>query len=288
MQNQPPRARAMYIADPGTVFVYFDLKQAEAQVVAVRARIETWMAQFEKMRIDGKYDAHRALASEMFKVEYDMVPKADFQDANGKTNKDPDFDESTAEYTMRYTAKRCRHGLNYRMQAYKLAEVTGLPYHTARKAFALYHSATPELQEWWKQEEKQFKATRTIYNAIGRRWKVIQRLDDDVLSSIIAFYPQSTIGDKITQVWYQAEEDDAWPDAARVCIDVHDNLVALATPKVAKSALSVLKKYAEAPLMLQDAWGGKIIPWSIGAETKMSVPDKDGIHRWSNMKEVEL
>jgi hypothetical protein len=140
-----------------------------------------------------------------------------------------------------------------------------------------------------------------MYNALGRRFKVIQRLDEAVLSSIIAFYPQSTIGDKITQVWYQCEEDDEWPDDARIAIDVHDNLVGIATERSAKTALKIMKKYAESPIWIQDAWRRrKHEPLSIPAELKMSYPtvwdesnrdfveDKKGLHRWSTMRKVKL
>lgn len=279
LQNQPPKARQMFIADKGCVFIYFDLSQAEARVVAYRANIPVWKAQFEKARIDGKYDAHRALAADMFKIPYDKVPEKD-------TVKDADGNES---YTLRYIAKRCRHGLNYRMQVDRLSEVTQLPFHEARKAFNLYHASTPELKRWWDRQEADFRKTRVIYNALGRRFKVIQRLDEDVLASIVAFYPQSTIGDKIVQVWYQAEEDDEWPTGkARVALNVHDNLVGIAEPKVAKKALSILKRYAESPLMIQDVYNHAPEPLIIPAECKMSVPGEDGVHRWSNLKTVEL
>jgi len=71
--------------------------------------------QFAQARLDGKYDCHRALASEMFKVPYDEVPVKDWDEDNHPT--------------IRYVAKRCRHGLNYRMERFKLSEVTDLPYH---------------------------------------------------------------------------------------------------------------------------------------------------------------
>lgn len=288
MQNQPVRARGMYVADPGCVLCYFDLSQAEAQVVSYRANIDKWKEQYAQARKDGKYDSHRALASEMFKVPYNNVPTSDW-DENNKP-------------TIRYIAKRCRHGLNYRMERFKLSEVTGLPYHQAARSFSIYHTITPELRQWWEVEEKNFKATREVYNALGRRFKVIQRIDEDVLKSIVAFYPQSTIGDKITQVWYQSEEDDEWPDQARVAIDVHDNLVAISAPqRVAKTALRIMKKYAESPIMIQDAWKKKKHePLIIPAECKISypsswdddekkfVPDKNGLHRWSNMEKVQI
>jgi uracil-DNA glycosylase family 4 len=295
MQNQPMRARGMFVADPGCVLLYFDLAQAEAQVVGYRADIPIWQEQFAKAKKDidaGRsdvYDCHRALASQMFNMPYDQVPKKDW-DANLKP-------------TKRYIAKRCRHGLNYRMQQFRLSQVTQLPYHEATYAFVLYHRITPQLRKWWAEEERLFKRDKCIFNAFGRRLKVIQKIDDDVLESIIAYYPQSTIGDKIVRVWYQCEEDDDWPDQmyARVGIDVHDNLVAITTPQKAKTCLRILKKYAEEPIMVQDVYKKhKHQPLSISAELKMSYPsswddktkkfvkDVKGLHRWSEMEVVKL
>ena len=301
MQNQPVRARVQYVADDGCVLVYFDLSQAEAQVVSFRADIQTWKVQYAQAKIDGMYDSHRALASEMFKVPYDQVPKADW-----------DEDDKP---TIRYIAKRCRHGLNYRMQMEKLAEVTGLPYFQAQRSFIIYHQITPEIKRWWAQEEREFRATKSISNAFGRRLKVVQQLDDSVLESIIAFYSQSTIGDKVTRSWYQSMEDDNWPKGkARVAIDVHDNLVAISVPRFAKTVGAILKKYAEEPIWIQDAWKRRPAePLSIPAELKISVPtiwnekatvdwsgkkvkspgtfvldQKKGLHRWAHMVKMEL
>lgn len=288
MQNQPVRARGMFVADPSCVFCYFDLSQAEARVVAYRANIPKWKEQFEQARVDGKYDCHRALASEMFKVPYDKVPLKDHTEEGVPT--------------IRYIAKRCRHGLNYRMEKWKLAEVTGLPFHQSARAWSVYHAITPELRYWWSEEEKCFRSDREVYNALGRRLKVIQRIDDEVMESLIAFYPQSTIGDKVTRVWYKCEEDDEWPDKmyARVAIDVHDSLIAITTPKYAKTCMKIMKRHAEEPLTIQDVFKHKPEKLIIPAELKMSYPtswdDKKrqfvenpkGLHRWSHLKEVVL
>lgn len=293
LQNQPERAKEMFIADPDCVFCYFDLSQAEARVVAYRADIPLWKEQFERARLDGSYDCHRALAAEMFSVPYDKTPTKDFiLDKDGKP-----------QPTIRYVAKRCRHGLNYRMERFRLSEVTGLSYHEAARNFSIYHRINPQLAKWWGQAERDFRDTRECWNALGRRWKVIQRIDDDVLGSVVAFYPQSTIGDKVVQVWYQSEEDDEWPIDARIALNVHDSLTGLvvAKPKTVKTALKILKKYAEQPIMVQDAWKRRPPePLIIPAECKMSYPveydpklrkyvkSPSGIHRWSNMETVEL
>jgi DNA polymerase I-like protein with 3'-5' exonuclease and polymerase domains len=280
-QNQPPRARHMYVADDDCCFIYFDLRQAEAIVVAYRANIPSWKEQFDRMRRDGNYDAHRALASDMWKIPYDQIPRKDYEEVNG-----------VLVPTLRYKAKRCRHGLNYRMEVEKLSEVTGLPYHEARTAYYLYHKLTPELRKWWAQAIKDFRENKACYNALGRRLKVIQRIDDNVLESVVAFYPQSTIGDKVSQVWYQSMEDPKWPRTCRIAVNVHDSLTgiaALTRKQDAYTALSIMKKYAEKPLMIQDAWHNKAEPVVIPAETKMSFVEKgERYHRWSNLKEVQL
>jgi uracil-DNA glycosylase family 4 len=293
LQNQPERAKEMFVSDPDTVFCYFDLSQAEARVVAYRADIPIWKEQFERARLDGSYDCHRALASEMFNVPYDKVPLKDFiLDENGRP-----------QFTIRYVSKRCRHGLNYRMERFRLSEVTGLPYHEAARNFSIYHRITPQLAKWWDQAERDFRSTRECWNALGRRWKVIQRIDDDVLGSVVAYYPQSTIGDKVVQVWYESQEDDKWPADARVALNVHDSLtgICVAKEKTIKTALSILKRNAEKPIMVQDAWKRRAPePLIIPAECKISYPveynDKThkymefpgGVHRWSNMKTIEL
>jgi hypothetical protein len=201
------------------------------------------------------------------------------------------------------------------MEKWKLAEVTGLPFYEAARAFAIYHRVTPELVPWWDQAEKDFRQRREVFNALGRRFKVIQRIDEEVLASIVAFYPQSTLGDKVVQVWYQSEEDPEWPEQARICLNIHDALIVQAPPQYIGKALQIMKTYAEQPIMIQDAWHNKAEPLIIPAETKISYPvvyeerkDTDkksktfgkkvtkfwpaeegqGQHRWSHLKPVDI
>ena len=269
IQNQPKRADAMYIADPGYTFVYFDLSQAEARYVAWEAKIDKWKEQFERARIDGVYDAHRALAADMFEMPYDDVPKDDM--------------DSQGLHSLRYIAKRCRHGLNYRMQVDRLAEVTGLPMAKAQDAFQRYHRATPELRKWWHEVEQEVRTNRCLYNAFGRRFLIMGKIvDEEQLTPIIAFKPQSTIGDKVSMVMYQSQEDDKWPMHSKILINRHDSLTALVPLNAAKTALSVMTRYAEQPIMVRGE------PMIIPAEGKISQPGEDGIRRLSSMEKVKL
>ena len=268
LQNQPQRAYPMFVADDGYVFVYFDLSQAEARVVAWKAQIEVWIEQFEKARIDRSYDCHRALASDMFHIPYGEVPTYD-RDESGTPS-------------IRYIAKRCRHGLNYRMGPARLATVTGLPLLQAMEAYEIYHRATPELRQWWDTTISEFRREGVLVSAFGRRLIRLGRVDPEAEDSIVAFYPQSTIGDKVSQVIYQSEEDDLWPDDARIALNVHDALIGLVPEAKVTTCLTIMKHYAEQPLMID---GNELI---IPAECKVSVPDEHGVHRWSNMKSIDI
>lgn len=267
LQNQPSRAYPMFVADEGYGLAYFDMAQAEARLVAYFADIALWKEQFERARIDGSYDAHRALASEMFSIPYDEVP-ADDRDDHGNI-------------TLRFVAKRCRHGLNYRMQADRLAQTTGLSISEAHRAFNAYHRATPELRQWWGRLEREVRETKTLYNAYGRRLIILERLTPEAMESIVAFKPQSTLGDHIVKVMYQCESDEAWPHDARMLLNVHDALIAIAPLGKIRKCLSIMKRYAEQPIIIN---GEELI---IPADCKESFADETGLHRWSNLKKVK-
>lgn len=268
LQNQPERAHDKFIADEGYCFGYFDLAQAEARAVAWEAGIQTWIDQFERARIDGSYDAHRALASDMFGIEYDNVPIYD-RDENGAV-------------TVRYVAKRCRHGLNYRMQADRLAQSAGLPLLDAVNAFNVYHKQTPELQIWWNDLEKEVRDNRCLYNAYGRRLIILEQLTPRAMESIVAFKPQSTVGDKVVKIIYQCENDTRWPSSARIMLNIHDALVCIAKKHHIQLCLSIMKGYAETPIYIRGE------PMIIPADTKVSYENERGYHSWKTLKTIEV
>lgn len=280
LQNQPERAHEMFIADPGYCFFYFDLSQAEARMVAYEANIPAWKEQFERARLDGSYDCHRALASDMFKVPYDEVPTFDRYDST-KGYVDPTGKAKDGEPTIRYIAKRCRHGLNYRMGADKLAMVTGLSRHAAYTVFDIYHKTTPELRDWWAQVEREVKKEKALWNVFGRRLIFLERLSQETMESIVAFKPQSAIGDKVSQVIYQVEEDPEWPQDSRIVLNIHDALVGIAPIEKAMTCLRICKKHAEAPIIVKGE------PLIVPMEAGISQPDEKGIHRWSTIKKIK-
>ena len=278
LQNIPEQAYPMFCADPGFMFTYYDLAQVEARIVAYLAEIDSWKQQFEMARLHpGTYDAHIALASDMFRVPYDEVPRQD-RDAGGQP-------------TIRYVAKRSRHGLNYRMQPDRLGIVTGLPQSEAERAFQLYHRVTPQIAVWWNDVTELVRRERQIVTCLGRRWILLERFDDAALESVIAFEPQSTNGDFTSSAIYKCHHDPRWPRDARIVMNLHDANVAMHRPEDAELVREIMRGYAETPLYINSVKNrlrgiDKPEQLIVPADFKISCPGDDGVHRWSTLGKV--
>jgi uracil-DNA glycosylase family 4 len=275
LQNQPPRAQEMFIADAGYEFTYFDMAQIEARIVGWLAPVPKWKEQFERARLEpGSYDAHCALASDMFNIPYNAVPKEDF-DADG--NK-----------TVRFTAKRCRHGLNYRMGPDRLADTAGMTIEEAHRNYKLYHMVNPEIAQWWENTIETVKRDKKLVTPYGRIWRLMERINEDTFDSIIAFVPQSTAGDHVAGVIHLAHNDPEWPRLrdgrlqARVVLNIHDALITLNRASEREVCAHILKKYAERPIWIRGE------PLIVPADFKVSQPDANGIHRWTTLKKYKI
>jgi DNA polymerase I-like protein with 3'-5' exonuclease and polymerase domains len=167
------------------------------------------------------------------------------------------------------------------MQADRLAQTTGLSINEASKAYFAYHRATPELKPWWASLEREITKTKTLFNAYGRRLPILERITPEALESIVAFKPQSTLGDHVVRVMYRAEQDDAWPLYARMWLNIHDALIAIAPLDKLKTCLRIMKRYAEEPIIINGE------PLIIPADVAISQPDEKGIHRWSTLKKLK-
>jgi uracil-DNA glycosylase family 4 len=283
LQNQPQKAQQMFIADEGQVFVYNDLSQAEARVVAALWKVKALLQNFEKTK-EGDFDIHRLNASTIFQVPYSEIPKYDRLEY-GKTTSDP-LEDGTP--TRRFLGKRCVHGLNYRMMAPKLADACNIPLSQAVEAFNSYHAAFPEIQQGWKETIARVKADKMIFTPMGRRLIFLEPIyDDEQLDSVIAFVPQSTIGDFVSSLIYKCHEDKEWPRyhngllAARCMLNIHDALISQCEPSMVATVVGITRKHASQPLMIN---GTEV---SIPSEFKVSVADELGKHRWSTLSKYK-
>jgi DNA polymerase len=269
LQNQPKKAYPMFMADPGYELTYFDLRQAEAKVVAWLWNVSALKENFIRAATEDGFDVHRGNASRIFKLPYEQIPAED-RDENG-------------EPTYRYLGKRCVHGLNYRMGPDKLASVCNISLTQAMSAYSSYHRAFPEIMQGWTRTLDEIRRTQQLWTPMGRRLILLEPVTDENTDSVIAFIPQSTIGDKACEVIYECEEDKDWPvGEARMWLNIHDALIAIHKPQHRDLVSAVMKKHAEKPIVI----GGE--PITIFTDFKHSQPDKLGIHRWSTIKEVEV
>lgn len=271
LQNQPERAQRMFIADPGYEFTYTDGSQAEARVVAIVGKVAALRENFERALSDSSFDVHRANAARIFKLPYEDIPSYD---------RDPE----TGAISLRYLGKRCVHGLNYRMSAERLADVCGIPLSQAMDAYYAYHRAFPEIKQWWSRTLEKVRKERQLFTPKGRRLLLLgvdPYSDNEALDSIIAFEPQSTVGDHVSGIIVNSHADPEWPSTARIVLNIHDALIALNKPEDGAAVRAVMKRHAEKPI--PTPYGDIVIPF----EFKHSVPDELGIHRWSKLEKVK-
>jgi len=114
----------------------------------------------------------------------------------------------------------------------------------------------------------------------------MERLADEALDSIIAFVPQSTIGDKTCSCIYLCHDHKDWPKVvrksgtryeARCVLNIHDAIIALNQPEHGDLVRGIMQEVAEIPLIIN---GEEV---KIPAELKKSTPDEFGLHRWSSL-----
>ena len=278
LQNQPQRAQQMFIADEGYGLLYFDLKQAEAKVVAYGWNVKKLKEAFMKCAKDPNMDVHRMNASAIFKIPYDEIPSYD-RLTYGKTTNDPNKD---GEITLRFLGKKCVHGLNYRMQPERLSATTGIKLPLAKEAYASYHAAYPEIKQAWNNTIEEVRKTKKLFNYMGRRLYFLEPLTDTNMDSIIAFKPQSTIGDYVASIIADVEEDPEFPkDKARCLLNIHDALIFLYKLDVEDLMMKLIWKWANKPLNIN---GEEVV---IGMDFKKGYPDENGVIRWSTLKGVE-
>lgn len=287
LQNQPDRAKPMFIADlpteelpRGSKFLYADGSQAEARVVARIWNVAALLENFERAA-KGGVDVHRANASRIFKKPYEEIPLED-RTPDGKP-------------TLRFIGKRCVHGLNYRMGPDKLAEVCGISLVEAEQAWRSYHLAFPEIRLGWDATLTEVYKTRQLWTPMGRRLIFLGRLpkpgtgegseDAGTLDSIIAFIPQSTIGDAVSRAIYLCHEDPEWDqNEARMALNIHDALIAMIpdTPEATEKYGRIFRRAMEAPIIINGE------PLVVPSDLKHSYPDEQGIHRWSNLTKLKI
>ena len=251
LQNQPPRMRPCYRADPGTTFIELDLGQAEARVVAYDSGDENYMKLFEEGG-----DIHVANAANIFGLALDKV-----------------------SYRERQLGKKISHATNYGMGPGTMVESIikelGTDYAIslgeAKKFQTAYHEAYPRIKEWHARIRGELDDGRILKNCFGRRRFFMGPRDDKLFKEAYAFIPQSTVADLLnTSIlkWKHYAYDDIYP----ILLQVHDSVI-IQIPEKEKAPLQQLKECFQLPIKVN------------GVEIIIPIDVKIG-KRWGELEEI--
>ena len=233
-QTVPDEVRDIFIADEGSIFIGWDLEQAEARVVAVKTRDYELLDDMEN-----GIDIHVKLASMLpFGMTYDQLMEK-------IKSKGKDHCEE------RVLAKHTRHGMNYYLTHFGLKRRVnrdfintgvGITTATARAIRERYLEISPGLEVWWEEVYQALRADRSLTNAFGRKRNFLGRFSkyEDLHREAISYYPQSTVGD-LTTISI-VELANAAPYAIPLT-HMHDGGVIQVPEEMKDDAIEMVKRY---------------------------------------------
>lgn len=233
VQTFPYSIRDVFIADPGHIFVGWDLEQAEARVVAHLTN--DWDLIED---LSHGVDIHTKLASEMpFGMSY-----AELLVLIEEVGKD-DCDE-------RYLAKKCRHAMNYFLTWTGLKRAinkewidtkVGVTAARAKELRAAYISLSPGLETWWHEVYLHMREHKHMVNAYGRRRNFFGRLTETehLHRDGIAFFPQSSVHDSTLLAIAELAQTMEY---GQILADMHDGGYALVPEDMKDDAIEAMRK----------------------------------------------
>lgn len=252
LQNIPPKLRRMFVADPGKVFFYVDLSQAEARVVAWLARCESLIELFTSGR-----DIHKENAIRFF----------------------GEYKEET-----RISVKRIVHGSNYGEGIDRIVQVAAADgIKLLRTEVALgqeaYFMLYPEIKENWWADVRRDLRYRLLTTPLGWKRQFYGRWDSQkFFNEGLAFQPQCTVG-VLAEMGMMACQDV--PDS-EILLNAHDAVLGQCDEDKAAVVVPAIVKAMEIPLMIH---GKELI---IPADAKVgrnweeaSDGNPEGLKKWA-------
>lgn len=212
------------MADPGMKLVIADSSQAEARVVAYRARCTPMIRVFEAGE-----DVHTAMGRLIFGKE-------------------------TITKQERQLAKKTVHGGNYGMGPIQfqdqLRDELGLEKSVAecKALLGRYFMRFPEVKMWQNSVEQIMNTTKTLTNAFGRTKTFMDRKGPDLHRQMLSWEPQSTIADLIGQAirrLYKANIGFPYQFQFHLLLQVHDEIVLQTQDTNIKDVSWLLKELME-------------------------------------------
>lgn len=192
IMNIPDDCRDIYVADPGKVFVGFDLSAAEARVVAYKSFICTGSSTYKTV-IDGKMKIHTWFAMRL--IDEGICPQT----------KEYFLEHATNENEWYYLSKVSVHGFSYDLGELKwcrkvASESDGkilVQVSVAKRIKATLYQSLDSIPLWQKAIQAYLSRNRTMYSAFGGVRTFFERWGDDLFGEAYAHEPQTTVADCI-------------------------------------------------------------------------------------------
>lgn len=228
LQNKPApgssprwgkRYRSTFVADPGYEFGYADLKSAEFLVVAELTQ-DPKMLEFAQMAITGRGNVHKETAAFIFEDEFRKT---------GMTAET--VDKNSPFY---FLGKKTRHSGNYMVGWNELkSRINGEALETrifvtaaeVKKMLERYIALHPGLPKWWGDTETEIRAAGGLIRNLFGFPRVFHGHISSNLPSIIAFKPQSTVGDCLNYGLVACDIDPELKELDfQMFLNVHDSI----------------------------------------------------------------
>ena len=230
LQNIPKKARKIYTAPLGQVFLQADYMQAEAVVVAYcisdYAMISLFQESFglsREERKDRNLDIHKLTAATMFRTPIeDVTPE------------------------QRSIGKMIRHATNYSAGPMVLANGIECSLKEAKVLLEQFHCTTPQLKLWHQSIQKELYQTRTLTNLLGRKHRFLERWGDELFRSAYSFIPQSTVGDLLNTALLRLYNH--YGDQYDIVLQLHDAIYILVDEDKVPQAIEDIRKSMLMPL----------------------------------------
>lgn len=279
-QNITERHRRMFVADPGKVLVYADLKQAESNIVAHMAGDEAYIHAHKSG------DVH-TFVTRLIWPEMAWTGDLALDKAIAKTL--PEWDPVEG-HDFRWQSKRIQHGSNYGLTAFGMSIISHTPVASNRVAQGSYFRGFPDIRGWQRWTREEVINSRPLISPLGSEIKLFGRpWDEHTYKQGLAAGPQGTVAHIVNMAAWRLEREFD-PDRIELLAQVHDALVWQQDP----DDLETLYKAAGLmmiPIPVVD-YTGKLRYATIEAEIAMgknwghkSPANPDGIHEIDIPKE---
>lgn len=219
-QNVAPRHRRIFIADPGKLLVYADLKQAESNVVAHISGDEVYI------------DAHKSgdVHTYVARLVWPDLPwTGDLKKDKAIAKRLPDWDPVEG-HDFRFQAKRIQHGSNFGLTPPGISMIARIPMKQAFKAQENYFNEFPGIRSWQQRVAADIKNHLPLTNVLGREITLFGRpWEPHTIKQGLAFIPQSSVADILNlgmwRVWRYQDPTGGSADDLELLAQIHDAIL---------------------------------------------------------------